>query len=131
MPIDYSKYPSNWLSEIRPRILTRAGNKCEWCDVINGSHIARVPNMGYIYVTEHDDVVNGIKVTRVVLTIAHLGTPHPDGTPGDKHDKYDVRDENLAALCQGCHLGFDLDDHIQHRKENRYLKLGILPMDLQ
>ena len=39
-----------------------------------------------------------------VLTVAHLGVPKPDGTPGDKHDKTDVRDENLAALCPRCHI---------------------------
>ncbi len=31
MPCDYSIYPPNWLSEIRPRILARANNKCEVC----------------------------------------------------------------------------------------------------
>lgn len=43
--------------------------------------------------------------------MAHLGTPHADGRPGDKHDKMDVRDENLAALCQRCHLNYDRDEH--------------------
>jgi hypothetical protein len=34
MPIDYSKYPPNWKSEIRPRIMNRANNTCEFegCD---------------------------------------------------------------------------------------------------
>lgn len=35
MPIDYKKYPKNWLSEIRPRVLKRADNKCEFCGVEN------------------------------------------------------------------------------------------------
>ena len=30
MPIDYKKYPPNWLTEIRPRILKRAGGRCEF-----------------------------------------------------------------------------------------------------
>lgn len=58
-------------------------------------------------------------LSRVVLSVAHLGTPHPDGRPGDKHDKHDVRPENLAALCQSCHLVYDRADHIAHARENR------------
>ena len=29
MPVDYSNYPANWMSEIRPAILSRAGLRCE------------------------------------------------------------------------------------------------------
>lgn len=57
--------------------------------------------------------------SKVILTVAHLGTQHPDGRPGDKHDKMDVRPENLAALCQNCHLSYDLADHIAHARETR------------
>jgi hypothetical protein len=35
MPIDYSKYPENWKTEIVPRILKRAGNRCEVCGLKN------------------------------------------------------------------------------------------------
>lgn len=54
----------------------------------------------------------------VVLTTAHLGVDKPDGTPGSKHDKLDCRLENLAAMCNRCHLFFDLADHIANRKRN-------------
>ena len=38
----------------------------------------------------------------------------------DKHDKMDVRPENLAALCQRCVIyDYDVDEHIQHAKETR------------
>jgi hypothetical protein len=30
MPINYNKYPENWKSEIIPRIIKRAENKCEF-----------------------------------------------------------------------------------------------------
>ena len=62
------------------------------------------------------------KPYKVVLTVAHLGAAHPDGCPGDKHDKMDVRPENLSALCQGCHLMYDLPDHIAHAHETRLRK---------
>lgn len=55
----------------------------------------------------------------VVLTVAHLGIDKPDGSPGSKEDLADVREENLAALCQKCHLDFDREDHLRRRLFNR------------
>ncbi len=43
------------------------------------------------------------KAYMVVLTTAHLG----------------VRPENLALLCQRCHLGYDVTEHIQTRPRKR------------
>ncbi|CAG0933582.1 hypothetical protein TFLX_03112 [Thermoflexales bacterium] len=67
--------------------------------------------------------LDGFNLIRIVLTVAHLGVDKPDGMPCDKHDKMDVRDENLAALCQKCHLNFDRDDHIRHAAETRRRKM--------
>ena len=53
MPVDYSKYPPNWKTEIRPRILKRAGNKCEECGAENYKP-------------------HPITGSQVILTIAHL-----------------------------------------------------------
>lgn len=133
MPIDYSKYPPNWKTEIVPRIRERSGNKCEWCKAPNHT-IVRRSVVGLPEVVEgmaaEAAFIDGDKLTYIILTTAHLGTTHPDGTPGDKHDKADVRDENLAYLCQRCHLNYDREDHILHRRENRELKLGIIRLDL-
>lgn len=91
MPMDLARYPADW-RQISRRIRFRADGRCEWCGAENlQSH----PETG----------------SRVILTVAHLGVARPDGTPGDKHDKMDVRDENLAALCQRCHLNYDRDEH--------------------
>lgn len=88
-PIDYSEYPDDW-HEISRRIrFERAGNRCEWCNAENGKPH---PATG----------------SKVVLTVAHLN-----------HIKADVRDENLAALCQGCHLGYDAKNHALNRKYGR------------
>ena len=35
MTCNYKYYPANWHTEIRPRILKRADNKCEICGVEN------------------------------------------------------------------------------------------------
>jgi len=89
MPIDYSEYPSDWHAISRRIRVDRAGGRCEWCGALN----------------YHPHPETG---SRVVLTVAHLN-----------HVKHDVRDENLAALCQRCHLAYDLPRHIRNRKYGR------------
>lgn len=103
MPMDKSRYPSNW-PKVSRTIRRIAGQRCEWCSVENG-----VP------------LPSGRK-GNVVLTVAHLGVPYADGRPGDKHDKHDIRRENLAALCQRCHLTYDLPDHMANAKATRERK---------
>ena len=47
---------------------------------------------------------DGMKATRIVLTTAHL-----DHTPEN------CSDDNLASLCQRCHLNYDREIHIRNR----------------
>jgi hypothetical protein len=104
-----SRYPANW-EEISYRIrFVRAGGKCEGSPAYpdcRAEHGKPHPVTGSI----------------VVLTTAHIGASWPDGTPGDPHDKMDVRDENLKAWCQRCHLTYDLSEHIANRKRNQRRK---------
>ena len=44
--------------------------------------------------------MDGMKVSRVVLTIAHLDHQPENNDPG-----------NLRALCQRCHLAWDKEHH--------------------
>ena len=90
MPIDYKKYAPNWLSEIRPAILTRANDRCEFCKVENNTEIVRGElnstdvyqdmsgkiydstdgkYIGEDYIGELD---GNVRAVRIVLTIAHL-----------------------------------------------------------
>ncbi len=103
MPIDRKRYPTHW-PVISLRIRERANWRCEWCGAAQG-------------------LPHPITGSRVVLTVAHLGVPFADGTPGDKRNKMDCRDENLAALCQCCHLRFDRDEHRTHAARTRKQKL--------
>lgn len=130
MPMDRASYPDDW-EEISARIRDRDGHCCKWCGAANGAigYRGKTGEFVQVYrsVADIDSMsdameLDGIKLIRIVLTVAHLGTDRPDGTPGDKHDKMDVRDENLAALCQRCHLRYDLDDHIRHAAETRRRK---------
>ena len=108
MPIDYKKYPSNWLSEIRPRIMKRANNTCEFdgCDFKHGETVFSVKNKGRVISWFRDfneadshpksgemkngKIIPNPKPVKVVLTIAHLD-----------HDEtnHDVKDERLKASC--------------------------------
>ena len=83
MPVDYSKSPPNWKTEIRPRILARAENCCEVCGEAN--------------YTEHSETGS-----KVILTISHL-----DRDP----ENWDVADDRLMAMCQRCHLNYDRADN--------------------
>ena len=114
MPIDYKKYPKNWKSEIVPRILERADNKCEFCGLENKLIIfilklyVRVPETGRygqrsiwfrsMKDAERSEHLGVVGTGRVILTIAHLD-----------HDEtnHQVRDDRLKALCQYCHLNYD------------------------
>lgn len=88
MPIDYKKYPPNWKTEIRPAVLARANNCCEFCGVENR--------------TIRPD---GVKV---VLTVAHLDHDETN---------WNVSIDRLRALCQRCHLRYDADEKRRRRQQ--------------
>lgn len=113
--MDRSRYPADW-EAISQRIRARADNCCEWCGVPNGMWGYRDKRGRFVELAGIRELATevapyGAHVFRIMLTVAHLGVPHPDGRPGNVHDKMDCRDENLAALCQKCHLSHDVDEH--------------------
>ena len=87
-----TQYPPNWAALSSAIRVQRARGCCERCGAENGKP-------------------HPITGSTVQLSVAHLGVPRVDGSAGDKHDKSDCRPENLAALCQRCHLNFDREDH--------------------
>lgn len=119
MPCDYKKYHPEWKSRIRPDILERDGHCCKKCGVKNHSLICRYKdkngNDKWCYWPEgmlsEAWTADGLKSVKIVLTIAHLD-----------HDKENNNYENLAALCQKCHLGLDLKHHQKNARETRNKK---------
>lgn len=101
-PENRDRYPKDW-PQISLRIRTvRAGGQCE-CEGecgrgTHGTHRCTNRNGGRAYGTG----------SRVVLTVAHL-----DHTP--EH----CDDDNLKAMCQGCHLHYDRDHHRQTAARTR------------
>lgn len=140
MPCDYSLYPPNWKSEIRPRILARAKNRCEVCGAKNGAHGYRDKSGGWWDFQKIDGFMNTLGVdlfeegqplrhllsfsgkapppTKIVLTIAHW------------HDKdpMNCADENLKAACQYCHINHDKQQHITNARLTRERKAGLQRM---
>lgn len=121
MPINYKDYHPEWKTRIRPDILKRDNNACAFCGVENGRIIHRFgKGIGdWQYWPEgmqsEASSEDGRKSTKIVLTIAHLD-----------HDKTNNDYENLAALCQKCHLGIDMETHVANarttRERNKKLK---------
>lgn len=120
MPIDYSKYHPEWKTKIRPDILERDGNCCKFCGVKNHSIIHRYGKgmEEWHYWPEGMESeawsLDGLKSTKIILTIAHID-----------HNKENNNYDNLAALCQKCHLGIDLIHHMTNARESRIKKKGL------
>ncbi len=110
-PENKHRYPRNW-REIRAAILDRAGHRCEQCGIPN--HAWRNKSTGEW--TEDIGLVDAwvcdrYKTVRIVLTIAHL-----DHTPEN------CDPNNLRALCQRCHLRYDIPHHKRTAYRTRHAK---------
>lgn len=116
MPCDPKNYPANWKTEIRPRILERDGHCCKKCSVPNHAIVGSISRvLRAKFHAHHTARVSrewysepGDPATVIVLTIAHLD-----------HDTANNADDNLAALCQKCHLYHDAKQHASARKAGR------------
>lgn len=92
MPINYKDYHPKWRLISKLIRFKRAKNKCEWCEAEN-----------------HQP--HPITGSHVILTVAHI----------DRNTDNN-RFNNLAALCQKCHLNYDRPQHVRNRKYGRYHK---------
>ncbi len=126
MPMNPDDYAPNW-NEISQRIRTiRAGNVCERCGVENHAIIHRHGSNGEYNLATDDELsqlkklreverwgiwrcLNYLRLTKIILTVAHLD-----------RDRTNNADSNLAALCQRCHLGHDMTQHVRNRKYGRH-----------
>ena len=110
-PENRKLYPKNW-KEIRKQILERANNKCEFCGVENYAEGYRDKNGNFIEsigMQQEADMLDGEKIIRIVLTIAHLD-----------HDPTNNSPNNLRALCQKCHNTYDKEHRLATRRKSKY-----------
>jgi hypothetical protein len=137
-------YGRDWLEIIRPRILRRAGHKCEQCGKPNHGHV-RVWSRPLL-----DDPARRTQFWKLVpgpctrpkpaWTRTFDGARFPSG-PFERifrketnhartikvvltiahlnHAYGDDRDENLKALCQWCHLNYDKEHHRETRRARK------------
>lgn len=127
MPINYKEYPLNWKTEIRPAVLRRANNCCEECGVKNHTLIHRYGkgiNDWRLWPEGMESEawdIDGLKPTYIILTVAHLD-----------HDKlnHNVSLDRLKALCQKCHLRYDMHRHVANRKYGKNHMQNNLKLDL-
>lgn len=114
-PVDMSVYPENW-DEISKAIRQRAGNQCEWCGIPNYSLIHRGITDKFMWILDEDwqrlsladRMLWDGNESKIFLTVAHLN-----------HTPSDCRPENLAALCNRCHLNYDAKFHAQNARHTR------------
>lgn len=127
-------YGPKWRKETRPRILARAGNRCERCKVPNYTEVKRhggswlrvtvrfgerpvlmwiAPDGSELFLKPK----GGIRKVTVVLQVIHK-----NHTPGDD------RDDNLAAYCQWCHLNYDQVQHKETRSVRKDAERPLLAM---
>jgi len=108
-PENRGRYPKNW-REIRARILERAADRCETCRIPNGAYRNRETDAVTFNEMQAEtwSTCDGARVTRIVLTVAHLN-----------HTPEDCRPENLRALCQRCHLAYDQTHHQRNARTTR------------
>jgi hypothetical protein len=97
-PENRGRYPANW-SEISTAVKQRAAWRCECVGECGGYHPSPCGRRHGETIHQWDG-----KPYPVVLTTAHL-----DHTPEN------CDPQNLKAMCQACHLGYDRDHHAQTR----------------
>ena len=122
MPCNCKEYHPKWRL-ISKLIRKREKQCCKFCGIRNG-FVGKRQKSGAIRElcgTEWDmyysklrngynaaGALKSLGFTKVVLTVAHLD-----------HDKKNNRFNNLAALCQRCHLKHDAQQHTANRKYGR------------
>ena len=103
-PSQQGCYPNDWTAISKRIRFERARGRCECEGECGGGH------------DERCSARNGFFHPRtgaaVILTVAHLN-----------HFPEDNRDENLRALCQGCHLHYDREHHAETRRRAHNLDL--------
>ena len=95
MPMNLADYHFDWRN-ISRQIREQAGQCCEGTP--------RYPNCRAANGTVHPDTGS-----KVVLTVAHMD-----------HNKANNDPANLRALCQRCHLDWDMDHHMANARRTRW-----------
>lgn len=108
MPVNPKDYPKNWKA-ISAEIIERAKGQCECTGECGLHRTTRGPRR----CTEMNGHPARWAKGKVVLTTAHLC-----------HRPKCARRAHLKAMCQRCHLRYDVQLHKDHRRERRDKEVG-------
>ena len=128
MPVNYRNYPDNWKTGIRPKILDRAGNRCEFCGIKNKSFGFRDSEgvfhaLDRVQMRRFEEQDEPPKIIQIVLTVAHLDHDVTNNDLMEHGGPALPRPEsNLRALCQKCHLNYDAEHHQRNAAATRQRK---------
>ena len=116
MPVDYSLYPDDW-SEIRARILERAGGRCECSGICGLDHSGRC-------MERNGEAARWSGAGQMELKLPGVGAPTPPPTviltvAHLDHGLDNHAEDNLSALCQVCHLRYDRVQHAENAARTR------------
>ncbi len=133
MKADMKLYHPKW-SLITRLIRTRAGNRCEHCQVENGLSGYRDRETGRFYTEsecmelldsdgpEFESLSLDLsrKPLKIVCTTAHLD-----------QDRRNNRFGNLAFLCQKCHFAHDRKANVRRRRYGRHFTENNLKIEFR
>lgn len=114
MPMKRADYPKDWGNFSNKIRFERADGRCE-CDGECGLHGPSMFHPGPRRCTErHGEAARWAK-GKIVLTVAHLNGP---GGPCSCVPHCAI-ESHVKAMCQRCHLKYDVERHVRHRTEKR------------
>lgn len=114
MPMDRKKYPADW-ERIVALIGRRAAGRCECNGECGRDHRGRC--------RARNGKPHPKTGSRVVLTTAHLW--RGPCAPCHGRDEKCGKPGHLKAMCQCCHLAYDLPHHVAQRVRNRHAKRAV------
>lgn len=116
MPMDRKKYPKNWEAFSEEIRFVRAAGRCE-CTGECGLHKTHPGPRRCVEI--HGEPAKWAK-GKVVLTVAHLNN---DGGPCRCEPRCALA-EHVKAMCQRCHIRYDVKRHMLNASQTRMLKAG-------
>jgi hypothetical protein len=118
VPIDYKKYPLHWkLFSLHIRF-DRAQGRCECEDECGADHKGRCKARHGQFFWSFKRFFNGemLKRSMIVLTVAHLWKH-----TCDCENKCAIP-SHVKAMCQDCHLRYDVEERAEHARATRQQK---------
>lgn len=112
MPIDYGNYNPAW-PFLRELISHREGNKCKRCRAPHRVKIWRMKDRSWRRYGGEEAIPGARKLIMCICSVAHLDWDRTNDAP-----------ENLALLCQQCHLDHDRPQHLHWKMRAKLDRSG-------